>query len=434
MRQNLPTEAARYTLLGALFGLCFPLVATALRLLESPAPFSFGQIIVAQLNDHLLWIIDTAPIWLGLFARIAGIRQDRINAQVDTLSGAVAERTQELAQEVELQKETARQHAIEARARRREARARREAEAALRRIGVDLSTTGQIIEEAASSLGQRSDALYSSAKSTSERVDDTIAAVARVNDAFEEVHRIAESLLGGVASLLRHSANTEEVAIAAERPQEDAESAVHGFEARLEEISACVGSIAVIAHQTNLLALNASIEAAHAGESGRGFAVVAEEVKKLAANTQELSREIKAIMATAHRESQAAVRTVRAASVSFSKVGVLAAEVAAVAHVQADLLEEIGTNVESVRGEMHSIAGAMEKVGEIGHHTSQEAAATRGSVSELQRTSHCLNEQARELACVSGSEATVQGNGSQETGPGAGDSAAPLSVDAIALS
>lgn len=81
----LQSNAQRYAFAGALFGLLFPMIATSIRILESGRTFRLSSIVTAQAADPLLWIIDTAPIFLGLFAAIAGRRQDALERTNQTL-------------------------------------------------------------------------------------------------------------------------------------------------------------------------------------------------------------------------------------------------------------------------------------------------------------------------------------------------------------
>ncbi len=92
------SEADKYTLFGTLFGLCFPIGSIAFLYATGELHYTPGLIGIlrAAHRNPLLYVIDTAPLFLGLFARIAGIRQDGLQAVATSLEEQVALKTESL--------------------------------------------------------------------------------------------------------------------------------------------------------------------------------------------------------------------------------------------------------------------------------------------------------------------------------------------------
>lgn len=75
---SLGKETQKYLLFGVLFGFLFPIAATLIHMARLDLPFNLTGVLIAQRTEPLLWIIDTAPFFLGLFAAFAGLRQDKL--------------------------------------------------------------------------------------------------------------------------------------------------------------------------------------------------------------------------------------------------------------------------------------------------------------------------------------------------------------------
>ena len=69
-------EAFNYALWGFLFGCFFPLAGTFMEARSLSGANGLSQFIAVQKNTPLLWIIDTAPFFLGLSAYLIGNRID----------------------------------------------------------------------------------------------------------------------------------------------------------------------------------------------------------------------------------------------------------------------------------------------------------------------------------------------------------------------
>ena len=72
-------ETRRYAMFGVAFGFTFPLAATILEVFFSNLPITIFNMLYVQRITPLLWIVDTAPIVIGLFAGYAGRKQDLLS-------------------------------------------------------------------------------------------------------------------------------------------------------------------------------------------------------------------------------------------------------------------------------------------------------------------------------------------------------------------
>jgi methyl-accepting chemotaxis protein len=155
----------------------------------------------------------------------------------------------------------------------------------------DINAVAEQVDTGAKQISESAMALAQGATEQATAVEELTATVISVN---EKTQKNADNS--------NQAANLVEELIVCAREGNDQ---MKGMLKSMGAITEASGSIARIidiikgiAFQTNLLALNASIEAAHAGVHGAGFSVVAEEVRGLAAKSQEAANDTTQLIET----------------------------------------------------------------------------------------------------------------------------------------
>ncbi len=433
-----------YTVIGILFGAFFPLVAVLLRIWQH----GLSELTTIIKNDPLLWIIFSAPIFLGAAAWLAGLYQDkavRAQHQAEEARNSVQKQVEEATLVIQQQQNELREkdaQALEINIQKRQYMEKSVSDllATMHSLGKgDLtvsiqSNTDDEIADLYRGFSTSVAMIRSLVIKVNDVVDNVALATAQIAEetqqmalsvqhqtlhtneiaaAVEETMNTIEETVRRVTSAANEAQKTEsesQQSIATVRVMQERMSNIAGVVAEvaqtiaaLVEQSEAIGGIVQvindIADQTNLLALNAAIEAARAGEAGRGFAIVADEVRKLAERTQKATKEIASTVHTIQHQTTEAITTmnkgqedVRAGESAVQNTHDALERITHQARHVSDMVAGIATASEQQASSMNDIGLGVHNIVKVAQHSSTVINETSASVKSLHVIAEHLQE------------------------------------------
>jgi len=139
-------------------------------------------------------------------------------------------------------------------------------------------------------------------------VQETAATVDEITHAGGQINRRAQEVITAAQATAQTSnagiAAVEDTVRSMDLIREQAEAVAENIVAlseRTQAISDIIATVNDVSERSHLLALNASLEAAAAGENGRSFAIVAAEMKTLADQAKDATRQVRSILGEIQR-------------------------------------------------------------------------------------------------------------------------------------
>jgi methyl-accepting chemotaxis protein len=240
-------------------------------------------------------------------------------------------------------------------------------------------------------LESTAQSMTGTAERTNHRATVVSTAAAEASARVQTVATAAEELSSSIGEISRQVAQSANIASRAVDNPRRTDTIVRALADGAHQIEHVAELISNIAGQTNLLALNATIEAARAGEAGRGFAVVAAEVKSLASQTAEATKEIGTRITQIQGATTEAVEAIQGITATIEEVSAIATSIGSAIEEQGAATAEIARNV------TQTAQATQEVTTNIGG-VSAAATETGGAASLVLAAASNLSKQAEQLS------------------------------------
>lgn len=196
----------------------------------------------------------------------------------------------------------------------------------------------------------------------------------------EEVSSSMEQMASNIQQNTDNAKQTEKISLKASDDIAEGNQAVEQTVTSMKNIAEKITIISEIARQTNILALNAAVEAARAGEHGKGFAVVAEEVRKLAARSQEAAREIDETSRSSVAIAEKSGKLLSEIVPDIQKTARLVQEIAAASSEQSSGAEQVNSAIQQLNQVTQQNAAASEEMATSSEELSSQADQMRDTM------------------------------------------------------
>lgn len=188
------------------------------------------------------------------------------------------------------------------------------------------------------------------------------------NEASANVQSVAAAVEEMTASITEISKNmdlSKDAAVGIMGAASDSSAAADQLIGSMKAMENVVTLISNIAGQVNLLALNATIEAARAGDAGKGFAVVAAEVKNLANQTSQATKDIAKEIQAVQSVSSSVAESIKNITGRASSVNQYVTGVASAIEEQSAVTQEISGNTQKMANSVNDIAQRIKRLSEV---------------------------------------------------------------------